>query len=156
MSDSAAGAPRVIAPPPLLYAAGMVFGVLLQWLIPVQPLPPRLARLLGGLLLVASVGVAKWGKTALARAGTPSSPNRPTRAVVTEGPFQFSRNPLYLATTGVYLGLSLLLDALWPILLLVPVLLALHWGVVLREERYLEEKFGEVYRSYQARVRRWF
>jgi protein-S-isoprenylcysteine O-methyltransferase Ste14 len=145
----------VIAPPPLLFAAGMVFGVLLQCMIPVQPLPPRLARLLGGLLLVASVGVAKWGMTALARAGTPSSPNRPTLAVATEGPFRFSRNPLYLATTGVYLGLALLLDVLWPILLVVPVLLALHWGVVRREERYLEEKFGEAYRRYQARVRRW-
>jgi protein-S-isoprenylcysteine O-methyltransferase Ste14 len=155
MSDSAADAPQVIAPPPLLFAGALLLGLLLQWVMPVQPLPPRLARLLGGLLLVASVVVAKWGKTAMERAGTPSSPSRPTLAVVTEGPFRFSRNPLYVATTGVYLGLALLLDALWPMLLVVPVVLVLHYGVVRPEERYLEEKFGEEYRTYKARVRRW-
>lgn len=155
MMDTLSDSPRVIAPPPLLFAGALLLGVLLQWWIPIRPFPPLPARLLGGLLLVASVVVAKWGKNTMDRAGTDASPSRPTRTIVTGGPFRFSRNPLYVATTGVYLGIALLLDAMWPLLLAVPLLLVLHWGVVGREERYLEEKFGETYRAYKARVRRW-
>jgi len=89
------------------------------------------------------------------RAGTNIRPDQPTLAVVSDGPFRFTRNPLYLALTGLYVGITLLADALWPLLLLVPVLVVLQWGVVAREERYLEAKFGEPYRAYKARVRRW-
>ncbi len=89
------------------------------------------------------------------RAGTNVRPDQPTLALVFDGPFRFTRNPLYLAATGLYLGIALLVDALWPLLLLVPVLAVLRWGVVAREERYLEAKFGEPYRAYKARVRRW-
>ena len=72
-----------------------------------------------------------------------------------DGPFRFSRNPLYLSLTGLYLGLAMLINTAWPPLLL-PVLLAfLHWGVIRREERYLEVKFGSTYLNYKARVRRW-
>jgi protein-S-isoprenylcysteine O-methyltransferase Ste14 len=147
--------PQVIAPPPLLFAAGLVLGVLAQLAFPVQPLPARLARVLGAALLVGGVVVATWGQCSMARAGTPSNPRRPVRTLVTDGPFRVSRNPLYVATIGVYLGLAFLLNALWPLVLAVPLLCLVHWGVVLREESYLEAKFGETYRSYTAQVRRW-
>jgi protein-S-isoprenylcysteine O-methyltransferase Ste14 len=71
------------------------------------------------------------------------------------GPFRFSRNPLYLALTLLYLGLTLALNTWWGIVLLVPVLIIMHWGVILREERYLEQKFGESYRQYRSKVRRY-
>ncbi len=70
-------------------------------------------------------------------------------------PFRRSRNPLYVALTLMYVGLALLTNSLWVLALLVPVLLILHYGVVRREERYLEAKFGEAYRGYRARVRRY-
>ena len=89
------------------------------------------------------------------RAGTNIRPDQPTLAIVSDGPFRFTRNPLYLALTGLYLSVTLLVDALWPLLSLVPALAVLRWGVVAREERYLEVKFGEQYRAYKSRVRRW-
>ena len=89
------------------------------------------------------------------RAGTNIRPDQPTLAIVSDGPFRFTRNPLYLALTGLYVGITLLVDALWPLLLLIPALAVLQWGVVAREERYWESKFGGPYRVYKSRVRRW-
>jgi protein-S-isoprenylcysteine O-methyltransferase Ste14 len=74
---------------------------------------------------------------------------------VATGPFRFSRNPLYVALTLIYVGLALLTNALWVLVLIVPVLLLMHYGVVRREERYLEAKFGDAYRAYRSSVRRY-
>jgi protein-S-isoprenylcysteine O-methyltransferase Ste14 len=112
-------------------------------------------RVAGLVILVMSIILARSAETAMKRAGTNIRPDRPTLAIVTDGPFRFSRNPLYLAAAGLYLAVALLVNTLWPLLLLVPVLLVLHWGVIRREERYLEAKFGDSYREYRARVRRW-
>jgi len=107
------------------------------------------------LLVVGSGILATWGAATMGRAGTNVRPDQPTLAIVVDGPFRFSRNPLYLALTGIYVGLAMLFNMAWPILLL-PVLLALlHWGVIRREERYLEAGVGSTYLSSKARVRRW-
>lgn len=89
------------------------------------------------------------------RAGTNISPSRPATALVVGGPFRFSRNPLYVALTSLFLGLTLIFNTAWGLLLSIPVLIVMHYGVILREERYLEAKFGESYRDYRASVRRW-
>jgi protein-S-isoprenylcysteine O-methyltransferase Ste14 len=107
------------------------------------------------MLLAASGLLARSAEAAMKRAGTNIRPDQPTLAVVSNGPFRFTRNPLYVAATGLYVGISLLVDALWPLLLLVPALVVLRWGVIAREERYLEAKFGEPYLAYRSRVRRW-
>jgi len=96
-----------------------------------------------------------FGRSGHEARGTNVRPDQPSLAIVTDGPFRFSRNPMYLATTGLYLGLTLLVNTAWPLILLSPMLLVLHWGVIRREERYLEAKFGEPYRAYKSRVRRW-
>jgi protein-S-isoprenylcysteine O-methyltransferase Ste14 len=80
---------------------------------------------------------------------------KPTTALVTEGPFRYSRNPIYLALTLLYVGVALLINALWILLLIVPVLLVIRYGVIAREEAYLTRKFGDTYRQYTARVQRW-
>ncbi|MGH8488876.1 MAG: methyltransferase family protein [Gammaproteobacteria bacterium] len=99
--------------------------------------------------------IAAFALSALHRARTPVNPYAPTTALVTGGPFRFSRNPLYLALTVIYLGAAGLLNSLWPVLLLPGLLWFMHWGVIIREERYLERKFGPAYQEYKARVRRW-
>ena len=82
-------------------------------------------------------------------------PERPTTAIVSDGPFRISRNPIYLGFTCITLGCALWLNALWVLLVLVPVLFVVQYGVIRREERYLEGKFGGQYLEYKARVRRW-
>jgi protein-S-isoprenylcysteine O-methyltransferase Ste14 len=89
------------------------------------------------------------------RAGTPASPYKPVSHMVTEGPFHYTRNPGYLAMTMIYTGIASLANALWAILLLPVVLIGIQRGVIEREERYLEHKFGEEYLCYKAQVRRW-
>lgn len=84
---------------------------------------------------------------ALSRAHTPVDPMKPTAALVTEGPFRYSRNPIYLALTLLYLGVVFFVNALWILLLVVPALVMLGYGVIAREEAYLARKFGEAYPS---------
>jgi protein-S-isoprenylcysteine O-methyltransferase Ste14 len=112
-------------------------------------------RVVGGLLLVAAIGLAGWGRRTMESGGTNVDPRQPATAIVTGGPFRYSRNPLYVAITAFYLGVTLLANALWPLILLVPLLLVTQFGIVRREERYLEAKFGDTYLAYKRRVRRW-
>ncbi len=88
-------------------------------------------------------------------AGTNINPYRPSTAIVTSGPFRYSRNPLYLALTLLYLGLTLAFNTWWGIVVLLPLVVVMDRGVVLGEERYLEQKFGESYRRYRSEVRRY-
>jgi protein-S-isoprenylcysteine O-methyltransferase Ste14 len=155
MNQNAADRPGVIVAPPLLYLAAVAGGLALQLLFPVHVLPAAPARGLGGLLALAAVGVSRWARREMNGAGTNVSPYHPATAIVQTGPFHFSRNPLYVSLTAFYVGIALLVNTLWPLILLPPVLVVMHIGVVSREERYLEAKFGEEYRAYKARVRRW-
>lgn len=156
MSKQRSDSPGVIAFPPLLYGGTLAAGLIVHLLAPIRPFPVLPARLLGGVLIVMSGALAKWGKSTMRRAGTNVRPDQPATALVVDGPFRFTRNPLYLGTTGLYVGVGLLIDALWPLVLLVPLLMMVEWGVIRREERYLEAKFGDTYQAYRMRVRRWF
>jgi protein-S-isoprenylcysteine O-methyltransferase Ste14 len=147
--------PGVVARPPLLYGAALSIVLLARWFWP-MPILGRAAALGSGLSLVAlGLGTAFWGRRTMRAAGTNINPGRPAMALVTSGPFRFTRNPLYIALTLLYLGLSLAFNTWWGIVVLVPLLITMHRGVVLREERYLEQKFGERYRQYRFGVRRY-
>ena len=147
--------PNVLILPPLLYAAGLALGFLLQWLAPHPILTTGARYWIGGAVLALGVVLALWGRHVMEQAGTNVNPTLPATALVVSGPFRVSRNPLYVALTLMYIGLALLANALWVLLLAAPVLVLLHYGVVRREERYLEAKFGESYREYRSRVRRY-
>ena len=82
-------------------------------------------------------------------------PIKPTTAIVATGPYRFTRNPMYVGLAALYLGITLWVDSLWPVLFLPAVLFMIQRFVIAREERYLEAKFGDQYRGYKARVRRW-
>ncbi len=152
---NAADVPGVLVFPPLLFGVTLALGLLLHLIYPVNLLPVLLARIAGTYILIASVWLALSVEAAMKRAGTNVRPDRPTLALVTDGPFRFTRNPLYVAGIGIYVGIALLVDTLWPLVLLIPLLVVLAKGVIGREERYLEAKFGETYRNYKSRVRRW-
>ena len=146
---------QVIILPPLLYGAAFVIGLLLHLVFPLHLLPMTLARGIGVVCVLVSLPLAIATFRALARAHTPVDPLQPTTALVTEGPFRYSRNPIYLALTLLYVGVALLINALWILLLVVPAVLVLRNGVIAREEAYLTRKFGDAYRQYTAQVRRW-
>ena len=145
----------IVAPPPIIYLGALVFGLLLNRRFPATFLPSRITRTLGGSLLSGGVLLLGWFEWALRHAGTPASPYKPVSHVVTEGPFRYTRNPGYLSMTMIYTGIASLANALWAILLLPVALLVIQRGVIEREERYLERKFGEEYLRYKAQVKRW-
>ena len=154
-AHEAANVPGVIAPPPLIYAGALATGLLAKALFPASFLPRPVARALGWPLIGGGLLLGLLGSRALRGAGTNINPTKPTTALVTEGPYRFTRNPLYLSLTLVYGGISTLANTLWAALLLPFVLVVMRRGVIDREERYLERKFGEEYLRYKAQVRRW-
>jgi protein-S-isoprenylcysteine O-methyltransferase Ste14 len=147
--------PGVIIFPPVLFIGTLLLGLLLHYLWPVHLALSLWVRLAGAVLAVAGGAVAVWGSRTMRRAGTNVMPTKPALTIVSDGPFRFSRNPLYVANLFFYLGLSLAFNAVWPLVLFPPMLVVLHWGIIRREERYLESKFGEPYRAYKTRVRRY-
>jgi protein-S-isoprenylcysteine O-methyltransferase Ste14 len=145
----------VVAPPPLIYLGALLFGLLLNRRFPMVFLPHRIARGLGWPLLGGGVVLLGWFEQAMRQADTPTSPYKPVSHIATEGPFRYTRNPGYLSMATIYTGIATRANALWTILVLPVALLMIQRGVIEREERYLEGKFGEEYLSYKARVRRW-
>ena len=146
----------VIAPPPLLYLVPLVVGLVIHLLVPIRVLPLGWVQLAVGLpLMGAALALVLSAIWVMKRAGTSFSPDTPTTALVKRGPYRLSCNPSYVALTILYVGLALAVNALW-ILVLVPIALAaISLGVINREERYLERKFGQEYLPHRAKVRRW-
>jgi protein-S-isoprenylcysteine O-methyltransferase Ste14 len=146
----------VIARPPFLYLGVFLAALVARWFVPLPIVSNTAAAVALGLVLaVVAVAAARWGRRTMKAAGTNINPAQPATAIVTSGPFRYSRNPLYLALTLLYVGLTLAVNTWWGLVFLVPLLITMHLGVVRREERYLERKFGDSYRTYRSRVRRY-
>lgn len=110
---------------------------------------------LGAVLCVLAGGLASWGILSFTRAGTNIPPDEPALVVVTDGPYRFTRNPMYLGILGLLLGLGLVFRLEWAIILWPVLALLLHFGVVLREESYMTKKFGKPYEALLEKTRRW-
>ncbi len=147
--------PGVIAPPPLIYLAGLVIGLGLGYLAPTPFLPRSLAYGLGAVLILIGAGIIISGRRMMLQAGTAIKPTLPTTALVTTGLFRFTRNPLYVGATLFCVGIAVAARSAWALVLLLVVLAVMQRGVIDREERYLERKFGADYVRYKERVRRW-
>jgi protein-S-isoprenylcysteine O-methyltransferase Ste14 len=148
-------AANVIAPPPLIYLVGLAVGFGLEALLPSASVPPALGLVAGIALIAAGALLARSFFRALARAGTPISPYAASTALVTDGPYRISRNPGYLGMALAYAGIALVSGALWPFASLAVVLVLVDRGVIAREERYMERRFGDEYLQYKKRARRW-
>jgi protein-S-isoprenylcysteine O-methyltransferase Ste14 len=131
-------------------------GLALTWLVPLPFVPAAaLGRWLGAIVFALAIALFGWAVATMTRAGSNVPTNRPTTAIVEGGPYRFTRNPIYLAMLLGLIGLAIAFNSVWLLLALVPFALVIRYGVVAREEAYLERKFGDVYRHYCARVRRW-
>jgi protein-S-isoprenylcysteine O-methyltransferase Ste14 len=149
---------EVAIKPPLLFLGALALGSLITVFVPIGPglaQPNGLGFLVGIVFVALGLTLAIFSARAFHRAGTNVVPGQPATALVTTGPYKVTRNPIYIGFVLVYFGLSLVLTSLWILILIVPVLMILQRGVVLPEEAYLEHKFGDAYRRYQARVPRW-
>ena len=150
--------PNVIVFPPVILAATVLLACILQWLFPLGGLAgvSHAPRILAGVLaLFVGFAFAATGHLTLVRAGTNVSPLRPTTALATSGIYRWTRNPLYTGGTFLMVGVAFMFALDWLLLLLLPSMLVLHFGVVRREERYLEGKFGDSYLRYKANVARY-
>ena len=155
MGDTADTA-QVIIRPPLAWGLAVIVGLALNWLVPLPFLPADLpARWLGTLAFVLALGLFAWAIVTITRAGSNVPTNLPTTAIVESGPYRFTRNPIYLGMFLGLIGLAIAFDNLWLLMMLVPFALVIRYGVVAREETYLERKFGDVYHRYRGHVRRW-
>ena len=155
MTDGDKDNAGVIMPPPLIYGAGLLIGLGLDYLWPLPLLLDRGQYLVGFIIIGMSGVLIAWVLVEFGKAHTSLDVRKPTTAVVTTGPFRFSRNPAYLSLSLLFVGIAIAMDSVWVLGMLVPTLIVMHFGVIVREERYLEGKFGEEYRRYQASVRRW-
>jgi protein-S-isoprenylcysteine O-methyltransferase Ste14 len=147
---------QVLIRPPLAWALAVLAGLVLDWLAPLPFLPEDWpAGLLGAVVFVLALALAIWAIDTMTRAGTNVPTNRPTTAIVESGPYRFTRNPIYLGMFGGLIGLGIAFDNPWLLLLMALFALVIRYGVVAREEAYLERMFGDAYRGYRRRVRRW-
>ena len=153
--SGALDSPGVRFPPPFLYAAAVVGGLVLNrwWPLPVGW--PVLATSIGAVLALAGFGLMFGGIGVFWRSRTSILPVRPASTLVIAGPYRFTRNPMYVGMAAVTVALGLILDTWWPALLLPPALWLVRRLVIAREERYLLRRFPGQYEAYMRRVRRW-
>jgi protein-S-isoprenylcysteine O-methyltransferase Ste14 len=147
--------PHVLLPPPLLYLGAFAAAWALHARWPAPLFAHAAVFWTGAALLVLGMALNFWGAYGMLRARTPINPYRPVSGIVARGAFRISRNPLYVGLDLTLAGALAMLGSAWGVPALALVLLVMHYGVILREERYLEGRFGERYRRYRAAVRRY-
>ena len=148
----------MIARPPLLVAAALLLGLASDHLLPWPFAVP--GTVLGrwttaAFLILVGLALAAAGIRNFVRAATPVPTNAPTRVLVTTGIHGWTRNPIYLGMFLIYGGIGIAARSPWTLILMLPLAFTIRYGVVAREERYLETRFGATYRDYRASVRRW-
>jgi protein-S-isoprenylcysteine O-methyltransferase Ste14 len=147
---------NVIIRPPIAWAIAVLAGLALNRLMPFPFVPSAVpAGWAGAMIFALALAMLVWAIATIARSGSNVPTNRPTTTIVETGPYRFTRNPIYLSMMLGLIGLGIAFDSLWLLLTLVPFALVIRYGVIAREEAYLERKFGDVYGRYRARVRRW-
>jgi len=155
------GTAGVIARPPLLLLGALLLGFGLDHLVPLpRPIPGTgmvhtISATVAGALILIGVAVFAASIRNFFSAGTPVQGTRPTQTLVTTGIYGWSRNPIYLGMLFFLVGIGIAIRSPWILLLAVPLAITFRYGVIAREEAYLERRFGDAYRDYKAHVRRW-
>jgi protein-S-isoprenylcysteine O-methyltransferase Ste14 len=151
------GGARVRLPPPLTLLLSILVGVGLRYLIVPPPLPgSRVVQLVvGALVLVAGLAIGLPAFGMMKKSGQDPKPWKPSPELLAQGIYRYTRNPMYVGMMLNQIGVGIMLANLWVVLLAAPFLVVVHYTAVLREEAYLDEKFGEPYREYRKKVRRY-
>ena len=147
--------PGVIAFPPLIWLVNVVISVLVHLFVRLPIMRYSVCLVCGSVLIILAPTLALWALRTMKAAGTNVDPAKPALTIVRDGPFRFTRNPMYLALCMLQVALGFFLNDWITLFFAVPVALILHYGVILREEKYLTAKFGEPYLQLKREVRRW-
>lgn len=145
----------VLFHPPLLLLPLIIFGFVDTWLLPVPFLPSAWTFPVGAGIVALSWAFFAWAVLTMLRGGASVPTHTGTEAIVEHGPFKISRNPIYVSMVLLLIGIGCWANSVWFLLFAVVHAVALHYGVIVREEQYLERKFGDAYLGYKGRVRRW-
>ena len=145
----------VVAPPPLIFLTGLLAGGAITYFYPLLFLPKWIGIGAGLVPIAAGLWMILSAFFGFQKAKTDVKPWKPTTAIVAEGFYRYTRNPMYVGMALIYLGVTFAINSIWFLPFLLIVLLVMHYGVILREEKYLEKKFGESYMNYKSQVRRW-
>jgi protein-S-isoprenylcysteine O-methyltransferase Ste14 len=155
MSDAADNSNALVRPPIALLLA-FVGGLGIDWLYPLRFVPADISGgWVGATVFAAGFALALWAIATFRDAGTRVETYKATFTIVESGPYRFTRNPIYVGMFVGLIGLAIGFNSLWILAALVPFFLIIRFGVVAREEDYLERKFGGPYLAYKTRVRRW-
>ena len=146
---------NIVASPPLIQMGCVAVGGILQWLWPVTVIFGATWMPAGITLILLGIGMVLWAGREFRKAGETPNPKSSTATLITSGPFHYTRNPLYVALALIHTGIGIAANSIWILIMLIPALLLMLYGVILREEIYLETKFGEKYLTYKESVRRW-
>jgi protein-S-isoprenylcysteine O-methyltransferase Ste14 len=142
--------------PPVALILALAAGIAADRLHPLRFVPASIpGAWVGGIIFAIAFALAIWAIVTIRKAGTQVETYKPTTAIVENGPYRFTRNPIYLGMVLGLIGLAIAFDSLWILAALVLFYLVIRYGVIAREEAYLERKFGDVYLGYKSRVRRW-
>lgn len=144
-----------VVPPPLIFGGALIVGILGQWFYPIRIIPIVPGRVLGFLVIALTFPIVFSAFREVRRAGTPFDFRKEASVLVTSGVYRYSRNPMYLSLALLLTGASLVAGSIWILLMVIPAIVLLRVLVIAREERLLEQRFGEEYRRYKAAVRRW-
>jgi len=147
--------PGVIAFPPLIWLVNAAISVLVHLFIPVPIRSYRFCVVCGIVFIILALTLALSAFRTMKEAGTNVLPSKPALTIVRSGPFRFTRNPVYLSFCLLQVALGFFFNNWITLLFVVPLAAIFHYGVILREERYLTAKFGEPYLEYKRAVRRW-
>ena len=142
-------------PPPAIFVLLILLGFVLSFIMPVDTgLPPALASL-GLVFIAAGIAIALIVAGVFKRANTAIEPWKPTTALVTDGLYAWSRNPIYAGFCLFNFGVGIAANNLWIVLSIFVGAWLVYKVAIEKEERYLEQEFGQEYLDYKARVRRW-
>ncbi|WP_421682489.1 isoprenylcysteine carboxylmethyltransferase family protein [Stutzerimonas urumqiensis] len=144
-----------VLPPPLVYLFFLGAAYLSDRLVALRFPAGAWGEALGWLLIGGGIALMLWAGLFMLHRRTTVNPYGTPRKLLVDGPFRVSRNPIYLADSLIYGGVALLWGSLWPWLLLPALVLVMQRGVIVHEERLHDQLFGEDYRAYRSRVRRW-
>ena len=155
MNNNKADNAGVITIPPFIYIIGLIAGLLIHYFYPRDFLPEAIAIWIGVPLMLVAFPIAVIAFKTFKQAENDPDVRTPTTTIVSVGVYRLTRNPMYFSLAILYLGITCWVNSIWCLLLLFPVLIVVNEGVIKREEKYLEKKFGDEYLKYKSTVRRW-